>query len=113
MIRLNKALRAWGSPGFKAVLKQEIERLDAEQLPLQQGLTIGNYAISDHLTVMINSVSETDDHIRITVGIFYTSVISGCSCADDPTPLNENDEFCVVRLDINKATATTEVHLVS
>ena len=45
--------------------------MDAEQLPLQQGLTTGNYAISNQLTAMINSVSETENLIRVTAGIFY------------------------------------------
>jgi hypothetical protein len=113
MIRLDKALRAWGSPDFKTILKREIERMDPEQLPLQQGLKTGSYAISKSFTAMINSVSETSNHLCVTAGIFYTSVISGCSCADDPTPLSENNEYCIITLDIDKATATTEVHLVS
>ena len=112
MIRLDNALRAWGKPEFKAILKQEIERMDAEQLPLQQGLTTGSYAVSNQLTAMINSVSEAEHHIRVTAGIFYKSVIGGCSCADDPTPVNENNEYCVVRLEIDKATAATSVSLV-
>jgi hypothetical protein len=112
MLLLDKSLSAWGSPDFKAILKQEIECIDAEQLPLQQGLTIGNYAIADHLTVMINSISETDDHIHVTAGISYQSVICGCSCMDDPTPVNENNEYCVVRLDIDKYTSATAISLV-
>jgi len=86
--------------------------MDAEQLPLQQGLTFGNYAITDHVTVMINSLSETDGHVHVTAGISYQSVISGCSCADDPTPINEYNEYCVVRLDIDKVTAATAISLV-
>ena len=112
MILLDKALRAWGSPDFKTILKHDIESMDAEQLPLQQGLTTGNYAISNQLTVMINSISEAENHIRVTAGIFYKSVIGGCSCADDPTFINENNEYCEVRLDIDKASAATAVSLV-
>jgi len=41
MLRLEKAMRAWGNPEFKAILKQEIEGIDTEQLPLQLGLTTG------------------------------------------------------------------------
>jgi len=86
--------------------------MDAESLPLQQGLTTGNYVIANRHTAMINSVSETENHIHVTAGIFYKSVIGGCSCADDPTAINENNEYCEVRLDIDKATAATAVSLV-
>jgi hypothetical protein len=86
--------------------------MGAEQLPLQQGLTTGIYAMANKITVMINSVSEAKHHIRVTAGIFYKSVIGGCSCADDPTPVSDNNEYCEVRLEIDKVTATTAVSLV-
>jgi hypothetical protein len=111
MIQLTKALQAWGAPDFEAVLKQEITQLNADHLPLQQGLTIGNYVADAPITVLIHSVSEMENIIRIKAGIFYTGVIGGCSCADDPTPSGETNEFCEVQLDIDKSTAATAVVL--
>jgi predicted TIM-barrel enzyme len=109
MIRLDKALRAWGTPDFEAVLKQEIAQLGADQLPLQQGLLTGNYVTADPITVAINSVAETGNVIRVKAGIFYRSVIGGCSCEGDPTPTGENNEYCEVQLDIDKSSAETAV----
>lgn len=113
MIQLDKALIAWGTPDFKAVLKQEIAQLDADQLPLQQGLSTGNYVTADPITVMITSVAETENIIRVRAGIFYQGMLGGCSCADDPTPTSESNEYCEVQLDIDKATAATAVALVT
>lgn len=113
MIRLDKALSAWGTPDFGAVLKQEIAHLGADQLPLQQGLSNGNYVVDAPITVMINSVTEMENVIRIKAGIFYQGVMGGCSCADDPTPTSESNEYCEVQLDIDKATAATSVALVT
>jgi len=111
MLKFEKAMRAWGSKDFNVILKQEIEDIDTEQLPLQQALTTGNYVIPSRHTAMINSVTELGNVVRVSAGIFYKSVISGCSCADDPTPVNENEEYCVVRLDIDKVSAATSVTL--
>ena len=69
MIRLTKALNAWGTPEFEAALKQEIEQLDAAQLPLQQGLTTGSYALAGHKAMLI-STSEDAGVIRVKAGIF-------------------------------------------
>jgi hypothetical protein len=113
MIRLDKSLRAWGTPDFEAALKQEIAQLEADHLPLQQGLSTGNYVTADPITVMINSVAEMENIIRIKVGIFYQGVLGGCSCADDPTPTSESNEYCEVQLDIDKASAATSVVLVT
>lgn len=113
MIRLTKTLSAWGTPVFKDILKEEIEQIDAGQLPLQQGLSTGSYAIDSKFNAMIIGVSEEAGFIRAKAGIFYSGIIAGCSCADDPTPVNEESEYCVVQLDINKLTAETTVTLLA
>jgi hypothetical protein len=113
MIRLTETLNAWGTPDFKDILKKEIERMDAGQLPLQLGLSTGSYAIDDKFNVMIIGVFEATGSIRVKAGIFYSGIIAGCSCADDPTPVNEESEYCVVQLDINKQTADTTIALLA
>ena len=113
MIRLDKALNAWGTPDFEAILKQEIAQLGAGQLPLQQGLSTGNYVAAEPISVTINSVAELENVIRVKAGIFYQGVIGGCSCADDPTPTSEINEYCEVQLDIDKANAATAIALAS
>ena len=109
-MQLEKSLRAWGTPDFKDVLKQEIAQ-HASKLPLQQGLSVGNHALDAPITVAINQVTELENAIRVSVGIFFQSVIAGCSCADDPTSTSEINEYCEVHLDINKTTAATAVTL--
>ena len=111
MIRLTRSLNAWGTPDFVGTLKAEIEQLGAEQLPLQQGLSTSSYALDDKLNVRIISVSEEASFIRAKVGIFYSGITPGCSCADDPTPVEEQVEYCEVQLDINKITAETTAAL--
>ncbi|HUW50661.1 MAG TPA: hypothetical protein VMV75_06565 [Sulfuricella sp.] len=113
MIRLSKALNAWGTPDFEDVLKNEIAQMDASQLPLQQGLTTSSYALDDKIRAMIISVSESDNFIHAKAGIFYSGIIAGCNCADDPTPVEEQSEYCEVRLDIDKTTAETTITLVA
>lgn len=93
--------------------EQEIERRSIEHLPLKLGLTTGNYVLANPHTAMVNSVSDSGSFIGITAGVFYQSVIAGCSCADDPTPVNENSEYCEIRLEIDKLTAQTIVTLVT
>lgn len=113
MIQLNNALRAWGTANFQTVLKQEIAQLGADHLPLQQGLSGGNYVSEAPIMVAINSITETEKVIRVKAGIFYQGVMGGCSCADDPTPTSESNEYCTVQLEIDKKTAATVVMLVT
>lgn len=113
MIKLPKALAAWDSPDFNAVMEVEIENLDVSMLPLQQGMSQSSYVSDDKFNVMIIGVSDEDSFIRVKAGIFYSGVIAGCNCADDPTPIDEQPEYCEVEFDIDKTTAETTVRLLS
>ena len=111
MITLSKSLMARASKDFKSVLKNEIKQLSVEQLPLQQGLEHSSHAVYDDPDVVILSVSEEGNYIRVKAGVFYSGIISGCSCADDPTPTDMVPEYCELQLDINKETGNTSVSL--
>ena len=113
MIQLTKAVNAWGSDTFAETLKQEILHMDSGLLPLQQGLAHGNYASDKNLTVMILQVTDNTDSIQVKTGIFFTGIVSGCQCADDPSPDNEHPEYCEILFNINKKTAETVLHLLS
>lgn len=111
MIVLSRSLAAWTTPAFTSVLKAEIEALDGEMLPLQEGLARTSYAITTGFSAIILDAIEQPDAIRVKVGLSYKGIIPGCSCADDPTPMDELPEYCVVQLDIDKKTAVTTVVL--
>jgi hypothetical protein len=113
MIHLTKTLNAWGTPVFEATLKEEIAQLDADQLPLQQGLSTGSHVTGGQREAMIIGVSEDAGVIRVKAGIFYSGILAGCSCADDPTPVNEENEYCVVQLDIDKQTGEAAIALLA
>lgn len=111
MIRLINSLKAWGTSDFEGILKAEVEQIDADLLPLQQGLaTTSHVAASPHKAMIIN-VADEKDTIRVKAGIFYSGMIIGCSCADDPTPIGEQAEYCEVQFLINKKTAEARVLL--
>ena len=111
MIRLTETLNAWNTPEFESVLKRELEQLDARVLPLQQGLVHGSHVSDDPFGVMVIGVVEKPDRLCSKVGIFYTGIIAGCNCADDPTPVDGRAEYCEVLVAIDKATADATLSL--
>ena len=111
MIRLPAALDAWSSPQFATVLKREIEQLDGSRLPLQQALKASSHALEDRFDAMIISAADEPGYIRARVGIFFSGILTGCSCADDPTPVEPQGEYCELLFSIDKATAEATVAL--
>ncbi len=111
MIRLDRSINAWGRPDFETVLKAEVAELGVDQLPLQQGLVYSSHVAKAPVTLVVHGAIETGDSLCIRVGIFYQGITAGCSCADDPTPLGECNEYCEVRIDINKRTALATITL--
>ena len=113
MLQLTTVLNAWGTPAFEETLKNLIVQMDAALLPLQQGLSQSSYTDGAGRSVMILSMTDEAGFIRVKTGIFYTGIIPGCSCADDPTPMSEIAEHCEVQFDIDKITAETTITLLT
>jgi hypothetical protein len=111
VIVLADSLKAWGSPGFKETFRAEVASLDSMQLPLQQALMQSSYVSDKDFTVVILNISETKNDIEVKTGIFYAGIIAGSCCADDPTPLDEQTEYCEIQFVINKLSAETTIKL--
>ena len=113
VIKLVKTLSAWQTPVFENVLKNEILEIDPGLLPLQQGLSQTSYVCDSEISVVILNVTEAENVIRVKTGIFYAGIIAGSCCADDPTPVNEQTEYCELRFDLDKKTAEATVTILN
>ena len=108
---LPKTLGALHSPDVESVLKLELEELDARELHLQQGLTRGSHMAADPFRIVVIGIADDADRVRARVGVFFTGIIAGCSCADDPTPIEGLQEYCELLVEIDKASAEATVSL--
>jgi hypothetical protein len=110
-MRLPESARAWGTPDFPATLKRELAE-HADELPLQQALT-GTSAVADEaITVVFLDAQATEARIDAKVGVFFGGILAGCSCADDPTPVEAQTEYCELQLMIDRASGAAEAVLI-
>lgn len=111
-LTLPRSLAAWNTPRFGETFVREVEQVDPGLLPLQQGLS-GTSAVADEaFRVMLITVTDTGDCLRVKAGVFYAGILGGCSCADDPTPLQAQPEYCELWFIIDKQSGETGVQLV-
>ncbi len=92
--------------------KEEIADLDADELPLQQGMTRGNVALGDKLSAMVIRAESSAERVSVHAGLFFASTVAGCACINDPTPENEDAEYCEAVFDIRRPDGETTVTLV-
>ncbi len=86
MILLTDAAQSWGSGDFENILKEEQKSLGLNGLPLQQGLSSSSVALDNKLQIVLLSIEDATERILVRASLFYTGIIAGCSCADDPGP---------------------------
>ncbi len=111
MIDLSETLAAWHTPEREATLKRAMEGLDAACLPLQQALARGSQVTGEPIQVMILTTAEEANGLRARVGVFFTSLIGGCQCADDPTPLENLPEYAQIEVSIQRETGIASLLL--
>ncbi|WP_296802845.1 hypothetical protein [Thiolapillus sp.] len=61
---------------------------------------------------MLLSVGDDAGQILVRAGLFYTGIIAGCSCADDPGPVEEQNEYCEISVTIGKHSGKASLTLI-
>lgn len=112
MLNFKTIISSWGTKSFSDKFKSEIERLTVKELPLQQGLSYSNIALDTDIKAIVLNMADDTPSITIKLGLFYTGVVAGCNCADDPSPLDTQNEYCEVIVVIDKSSGNTVIKLI-
>ena len=55
----------------------------------------------NNISASVLGVEQTADHLTARVGVFFTEIVGGCNCNDDPAEANA---YCVIEVRIDRAT---------
>lgn len=106
MISLAQTLDYWDTDQFQQVLKHELEQLEPGTLPLTQATQQGGLVDDTDISVTVISAQDQDRSILARVGVFFTEIVGGCSCGDEPMACNN---YCDLELSIDKQTGLTSI----
>jgi len=109
MIDLSNTRAAWGNENFSDVLKNEMRTVAPDLLPLYIKSVQGGMMDFNDISVSILSIEESNTAFYLVVGIFFTELIGGCNCDDDPTPVNSWGKLDIT---INRRVSATNFVLV-
>jgi hypothetical protein len=84
--KLVESVGAFGTPAFAEVLRRELLALTDGVLPIagEQGGLIDPASLG--LTLLTSRADA--ERIEIVVGVFFTEIVGGCSCGDEPLAVN-------------------------
>ena len=109
MTKLLDALQQ-SQPGvFEKALKHELENLPAGTLPLEKGTNRGGFVDDSDISVTVINVAQSENSIQAKVGVFFTEIIVGCGCGDDPMPENA---YCEMLISIDRTTFTAKFEVI-
>lgn len=103
------ACRDWTGPGLAATLQRALESLPPGSLPLHLGVAQGGVVDDTDMAVTVLRVGAAADRIDAEVGVFFTEIVGGCSCGDDPAPQHA---YCRLHLSIDRSTGAASCTLV-
>lgn len=101
-LTLPRSSAAINSEDFAATLQSELLHLPTHRLPLENGLTMGSH-VEAVQQVMLLGKNLTAQGYRVKIGVFFTSILAGCNCADDPTPQDTHNEYLEIELLLDPA----------
>lgn len=105
---LPKTLAAWEHGTFSETFIEEMASISPDELPLIKLLRYGS-DIVDQPSFMILGSEADEKAINIRSGVFFCSVLGGCNCADDPSPLDRHNEYGELTFSIDRLDASTSV----
>jgi hypothetical protein len=109
MPELFDALRESRPGMLEKALKHELENLPAGTLPLEKGTSRGGFVDDSDISVTVISVKQNENSVQAKVGVFFTEIIVGCGCGDDPMPENA---YCEMLINIDRTTSSAKFEVI-
>ena len=99
----------WPHGSWKSTLKREIEALPSGSLPLEYAVARCGIVDDGDVSVTVINASQDSSSIQVKVGVFFTEIVAGCVCGEDPTAENG---YCELLVHIDKITGAADFELI-
>lgn len=108
---LSATLNAWSRQDLARILQAELQEADALHAPLQRGLARGSFALVDSAQLLVLQRVEEAGLLHVKAAVCYRSIIPGCACEGDPTPMSELPEYVELSIAIDPQDARATITL--
>ena len=95
MVTYTQSIQNFQSDIFKHDFKYFIENISPGILPLFKCTSQGGIVDESNISASVLSITESFDTINVKTAIFFTEIVGGCNCADDPVSVNAYGELVI------------------
>ena len=99
-------LDAWEDPAFGDILRRDVAACQARLRHIAERASASGCLATEDLAITLLGRVWNPDGIHIRIGVFFRTVLAGCSCGDEPSMENG---YCEVRITIDGTTAEGEL----
>lgn len=83
-----------------------LQGLPPGTLPLQAGCTQGGLVDDHDVATTVLAVEQSSDRVVTRVGVFFTELVGGCNCHDDPLAVNA---YCMLQVTLDRASGVARI----
>ncbi len=91
-------------------LVRALERLPHGTLPLHEACTQGGVVADSGLSFSVLRHAASESHVTLRLGVFFSEVVGGCNCHDDPVATHN---YALFGLRIARSDGAAEFRLLS
>jgi len=89
-----------------ACLRSALGALPSGSLPLQAGCEQGGLVDDSECSISVLGLSRARGKTVARVGVFFTEIVGGCNCHDDPVRANA---YCLLEVVVRHADGQTRI----
>lgn len=99
-VRLQQCLGLTDAQAFARSLAAALRALPRGTLPLDAGCELGGRVDDSDISVSLLDSAEGPERITARAGVFFTEVLGGCNCSEDPLEVNA---YCILEVSIDRS----------
>jgi hypothetical protein len=94
----------------ETALRLALQRLPPGTLPLHEACTQGGVVDDGDLGISLLHWATAGSQVRIRVGVFFSEIVGGCNCHDDPVATSR---YAILWVRIARVDGSAEIWLAS
>ena len=107
---IHQCLTSRSDSELRNCLSNMLDAMPPGALPLQSCCVQGGIADETERSISLLGHKRMEWGVRIRAGVFFTEIVGGCNCHDDPV---RHNVYCVLEIDLHDMDGIVDVAIIN